>query len=959
MLQPLPWLLLLMSVMFLAVGLGGAFSVKRTLWRPTAHIALRTTTNKPARLRSLNSSPLEDPEEDLGEETLAVVKEPFEAEADIANKANEILSAGGGNDSSVELRSELESSFLQYALSIILGRALPDARDGLKPVHRRILFAMDQLKLNPSTSHRKCARVVGEVLGKYHPHGDTSVYDALVRMAQDFSTAYRLVDGHGNFGSVDADPAAAMRYTECRLTSMARDTLLEELDLNTVDFVQNFDGNEDEPTVLPAKLPILLLNGSSGIAVGMATNIPPHNLREIAGACKQLVTKERMGENPGTVTDDELFEMVPGPDFPTGATILGTDDARKLYETGNGRVIMRAVTHLEEISSKGSASNKKNRRAIVVTELPYQVNKAALLEHIADLVNDKKIEGISDLRDESDRDGIRVVLELKHRDAIPSIVLANLYKKTKLQTIFSGNLLALMKPRAKPEDGSESKWSNSGSLTPQRFTLRESLDYFLDFRFETIRRKTEHQIGKVKSRIHIVDGLLLALEQIDAVIDLIRKMPDPASCRTALMQSEATTEAPLALGLSKAQADSVLKLQLGQMTRLSQGKLTDERNDLESKRNGYQRLLDDDDAVHDVMTKELDEMDKKYGHERKSIILRDDDGEVPEVDLVKNSRSVIVVTRGGYIKRMELKTFESQRRGTRGKIGVGGDSSADDEVLHCITCNDHDTLLMITQNGIAYGLRAYQVPTGSRRAKGTPLPSVLPIKIGEQVTAVLAVTKFTEKEYLALTTKQGMIKKTPLNVFEKITGRGLVVAKLADGDQLEWCHKCTDLDDILIGSSNGLATRFKASMLRPTGRTSKGVRAMKLKPGDTIADMNVLDGGSGGSKKKAYVLCMTEQGYGKRVSTNNFKVTSRGLIGVIAIKFKKKKNIDADKVSCFCIVYEDDEILVITSKGVMVRQKVEAIPCQGRSATGVLVQKLNDNSDKITSVSLVPTRIEQ
>jgi len=961
-------LLLLLSLLILAVELGDAFSATRTILRPSIRTTThKTTTSRTTYTRSplhLYSSPLEDPEEDteFGEETLMVSAEPFDSESDIADRANAMLSEG--NNSNVELRSELEASFLQYALSIILGRALPDARDGLKPVHRRILFAMDQLKLNPTTSHRKCARVVGEVLGKYHPHGDMSVYDALVRMAQDFSTAYRLVDGHGNFGSVDADPAAAMRYTECRLTSMAKDTLMDELDLDTVDFVANFDGNEDEPTVLPSKLPILLLNGSSGIAVGMATNIPPHNLREIVKACTALITRERMEEKKGDVSDDELFEMVPAPDFPTGATILGTDDARKLYETGNGRVLMRAVTHLEELSSRTSSSGRKNRMAIVVTELPYQVNKAALLEQIANLVNDKKIEGISDLRDESDRDGIRVVLELKQRDAIPSIVLANLYKKTKLQSIFSGNLLALMKPgstgKTKSDDGFSEKKSTSnsdgGSLTPQRFTLRESLDYFLDFRFETIRRKTKHQLGKVQSRIHIVDGLLLALSQIDAIIELVRKSPDQASCRTILMQSKPSKKAPLALGLSKEQADSVLRLQLGQMTRLSQGKLTDERNDLESKRKGFQKLLDEDDAVHEVMTRELDEMDKKYGHDRKSKILRDDDGEVQEVDLVENSRSVIVVTRGGYIKRMELKTFENQGRGTMGKRGVGGDSSVDDEVLHCITCNDHDTLLMITQNGIAYGLRAYQVPTGSRRAKGTPLPSVLPIKIGQQVTAVLAVTEFTEEEYVVVATKQGIIKKTPLKVFEKITGRGLVMASLKEGDQLEWCHKCTDDDDILIGSSRGMATRFKASKLRPTGRTSKGVRAIRLKDGDTITDMNVL-GAGGGSDKKEFVLCMTEQGYGKRISTDDFKVTSRGLIGVIAIKFKKDKKKTQDKVSCFCIVNEDDEFLVITSKGVMVRQRVKEIPCQSRSATGVKVQRLN-SSDKITSISLVPTRTE-
>lgn len=931
--------LLLLSVMFLVVQPINAFSATRTILRPIVH----KTTTKPGRFRSpfsLHSSSLEDPEEDpeIAEETLVVSKEPFEAEAEVSDRANAMLSDQGNSD--IELKNELEASFLQYALSIILGRALPDARDGLKPVHRRILFAMNQLNLYPTSSHRKCARVVGEVLGKYHPHGDMSVYDALVRMAQDFSTAYLLVDGHGNFGSVDADPAAAMRYTECRLTAMARETLMGELDFDTVDFTPNFDGNEDEPTVLPSKLPLLLLNGSSGIAVGMATNIPPHNLREITMACRALIEEERIGAaEKGGVSDEELFEMVPGPDFPTGATIMGTDDSRKLHETGNGRVLMRAVTHLEEVPGK------KNRMAIVVTELPYQVNKAALLEQIANLVNDKKIEGISDLRDESDRDGIRIVLELKQRDTIPEIVLANLYKKTRLQHSFNGNMLALMKPES---TGIES--ADTGALTPQRFTLREALDYFLDFRFETIRRKTNHQLGKVQSRIHVVDGLLLALNQIDAIIELVRKMPDQDSCRTVLMQSEATSTSELALGLSKIQANSVLRLQLGQMTRLNQNKLTEERDELESKRKGFQKLLDEDDAVYETMSEELEEMDQKYGTERKSKILKDDDGEVQEVDLVKNSRSVIVITRGGYIKRMELKTFTTQRRGTMGKMG----SSVDDEVLHCVTCNDHDTLLMFTQTGFAFGLRAYQVPTGSRRAKGTPLPSVVPIKIGQSMTAVLAVTEFTKDEYLVLATKQGIIKKTPLDSFEKITGSGLRAATLAEGDQLEWCHRCTDGDNILIGTSLGMAAQFDASKLRPTGRGSKGVRAIKLKAGDMVADMNVL-GGSGGDKQE-FVLCMTEQGYGKRISTDEFSVNARGGVGVIAMKFKKMLE-GKDRVSCFCVVNEDDEIMIITSKGVMGRQRVNDIPAQSRTATGARVQKLQD-SDMITSVSLVPTRVE-
>ena len=632
--SPTNVVLLLLPLVFLVANPGDGFSATtRTILHPITQATNINSDFLERRLRlpcSLYASSMEDPEEDpeLSEETMVVSKEPFEAEADIAEKVNTMLAVQANNE--IELKTELEASFLQYALSVIMGRALPDARDGLKPVHRRILFAMEQLKLRPSGSHRKCARVVGEVLGKYHPHGDMSVYDALVRMAQDFSTGHLLVDGHGNFGSVDADPAAAMRYTECRLTEFSRDALMDDLFLDSVDFCANFDGNEEEPLVLPSKLPLLLLNGSQGIAVGMATNIPPHNLREITKACRALIKKERITtiETKTGVTNKELFKMVPGPDFPTGATILGTENSRNLYETGNGRVVMRAVTHMEDIA----ASGKKKRQAIVITELPYQVNKAALLEQIANLVNDKKIDGISDLRDESDRDGIRIVMELKMRDAVPAIILANLYKKSKLQLTFNGNMVALMKPK-------DAEKSNSGAMVPQRFTLRESLDYFLDFRFETIRRRTEHQLGKVKSRIHILDGLLLALDQMDAVIDLVRNSPDLAASRDVLMSTETTKTNKLAMGLSREQADSVLRLQLGQMTKLKQKELANEREELESTRKSYQKLLDEDDAVFEVIDKELEVMDQKYGKERRSKILGSVNEDVDEMELVKNSRS--------------------------------------------------------------------------------------------------------------------------------------------------------------------------------------------------------------------------------------------------------------------------------------------------------------------------------
>mmetsp|Transcript_12608 Transcript_12608/g.17979 ORF Transcript_12608/g.17979 Transcript_12608/m.17979 type:complete len:863 (-) Transcript_12608:88-2676(-) len=844
---------------------------------------------------------------------------------------------------------------MQYALSIILGRALPDARDGLKPVHRRILYAMDGLSLSPGGSHRKCARVVGEVLGKYHPHGDTAVYDALVRLAQDFSTGTLLIDGHGNFGSIDNDPAAAMRYTECRLTRVASEALLQDVHLDTVDFMPNFDGNEMEPMVLPAKLPLLLLNGCAGIAVGMATNVPPHNLNELMDASIAL-TQSREEDSP-PLADERLFDIVPAPDFPTGASILGTSDARKLYKTGNGGIVVRAITHVEQRSSSksSSSSSKKNRNAIVITQLPYQVNKAALMEKIATLVNEKKMDGIADLRDESDRDGIRVVVELK-RDAVATVVLNNLYKKTPLQSTFSGNFLAIM---------------GEGTV-PQRFTLRSALDCFLDFRFDTIRRKSSHQLQKVDNRAHIVDGLLLALESIDYVIDVIRKAKDQDTARKQLMMNQnkkSSSTNTNTSSLSKEQADAVLKLQLGQLTRLNKDKLLNERNTLQESKMQLQNLLTNDTATRHLMMEEFRQLKDKFGIPRRTTIQTtvDSNADISDKDLIRNSRSIIVVTRGGYIKRMPLKTFESQRRGTRGKKGGASSSNNenDNEVAHCFGCNDHDTLLMTTQTGIAYGLRAFQIPIASRTAKGVPIPSVLPVKVDNAITSVLPVSTFSKNdEYCVLATEHGWIKKTPLAAFEKITSRGLTIATLEEGDSLRWCQKCTDEDDILIGSTLGKATRFEAKNVRPTGRTSRGMRSMKLKNGDTLADMNILRGRRMGAMTtttttttttKEYLLAVTSNGYGKRIDTEEFRTQARGGSGVIAIKFKHNNN-NEDKVSCLRIVQEDDEILVITSHGIIVRQKVKDIPCQKRSATGVMVQKVDvKGGDTISSVSIVPT----
>ena len=942
----------------------------------------------------LLSSVDDDPEmiDDNGDNDMVYAptseRESYISEAEQAVQANQLAAAQASTTrttrrpSAIELPEEISNSFLQYALSIIMGRAIPDARDGLKPVHRRILYAMDRLSLYPTTSHRKCARVVGEVLGKFHPHGDMAVYDALVRLAQDFSTHYRLIDGHGNFGSVDADPAAAMRYTECRLTSLSHQALLQDLNDDTVDYTPNFDGSELEPSVLPARLPILLLNGASGIAVGMATNVPPHNLQEIMRACTAFVKARKLPpttntENAPLVSDEQLFSMVPAPDFPTGATILGTEGAHKLYRTSNGGVILRATTRVEKVvasssyssasasSAKSKTNNKKSgsksngmmmRNAIIVTELPYQVNKAALLEKIAQLVNEKKLEGISDLRDESDREGIRVVIELK-RDAEASVVLNNLYKKTPLQTTFSGNFLALMTTSSKSsnnnnhnKDHDDATTSSNNRIVPQRFTLRQAIDCFLDFRFETMRRKARYQRTKVEARRHVVQGLIMALTKVDEVIEIIRSAVDPKAARETLMER---------LGTSVEQTDAIMNLQLGQLSRLSQTKLSTEQQDLEAKLARLTTLIEVDNAVYDEMIEEFQHMVKTYGTERKTQILSDQDGELTEINLVKNARSVIVVTRGGYIKRMPAKTFESQGRGTRGKRGTtpDGKDNVDNEIAQCFTCNDHDMLLMVTQRGIAYGIHAYQVPTGSRTAKGQPIPSVLPIKASDTITTVLPVSNFDDDAFIVLATEQGRIKKTPLQAFEKLSVRGLVIASLENNDRLNWCLPCRDCDDILLGTTKGMAIRLQAGDLTPTGRNSRGLKAMTLRDGDSIADMNVLtNSGNDSNREEELVLMITSSGYGKRVPTSEFLTKRRGNLGVVAIKFKKGR--DDDRLCCLRSVRQDDEILVTTEKGIMVRQKVSEIASQGRTATGVLIQKLDDG-DCISSVGVLPEPIEE
>lgn len=824
-----------------------------------------------------------------------------------------------------DLRHEMSRSYMEYAMSVILGRALPDIRDGLKPVHRRILYAMHVLGITSTGPYRKCARVVGEVLGKYHPHGDTAVYDALVRMAQNFSMAIPLVDGHGNFGSTDGDPAAAMRYTECRLAAVAKEAFLDDLERDTVDFGDNFDGSEREPLVLPTRVPNLLVNGSSGIAVGMATNVPPHNLGEVVRALVALIRDPQ-------IEDDELYKLVPAPDFPTGAQILGVDGARDLYSTGRGRVLMRAKAHFEVLKSGGAANRKSTRDAIVVTELPYQVNKAMLVAKIAELVNDKKLEGIADLRDESDRNGTRVVIELK-RDAERAVVLNNLYKKTALQHGFAGNMLAL-----------------DGGRSPIRFTLRECLSKFVVFRQDIVRRRTKFELKKAKARLHVVDGFIIAQQSIDGVIALIRAAGDAKDAMKGLKTD---------FSLSEKQAEAVLSMQLRRLTAMERGRLEAEAETLKSSIEEFTGVLNNPGLVDGIIIDELQRESKKHSKERRSAIVLGNDLDATQIDelsLVANDQCVIVVTQQGYIKRMLATEFESQNRGTRGKRGVGN-TREKDVVLHFFSCNTHDMLVAISQRGIAYGLSAHKVPIGSRGSRGTPIFQILAenaVVAGETMASVLPVSKFRDNEYMALLTKKGVLKKTSLSAFERIYSSGKIVIGLQDGDELKWARRCLDTDSMIIASKMGQAIRLGMDdvTLRPTGRQSQGVKSMQLRKGDEIVSMDILHGLSE-EEDSRYLLAVTSDGLGKRVEANQFRKVARGAKGVMALKFKES---GGGGLLALQACSETDLVMTMTKRGTIVKQRVSSILAKGRRAMPTLLQKL-DGGDEVAAVTILPIEL--
>ena len=806
----------------------------------------------------------------------------------------------------VNIREEMKRCYIDYAMSVIVGRALPDVRDGLKPVHRRILFAMNELGMTPDKPFKKCARIVGEVLGKYHPHGDTAVYEALVRMAQDFSTRYLTVDGHGNFGSVDGDGAAAMRYTEARMHKITT-SMLADIDNETVDFVPNFDGSLQEPSVLPVRLPMLLLNGVSGIAVGMATNIPPHNLCEIVDGTIALI------DNPN-ITIEGLMEYIKGPDFPTAATIIGLNDIKQAYETGRGSIKMSSVATIEEIAGGGG---RQSRTAIIVTEIPYQVNKAMLIEKIADLVKEQKITGISDLRDESDRSGMRIVIELK-RDAKPEVVKNNLFKYTQLATTFGVNMLALC------------------GQQPRLMNLYEVLSEFVEHRVEIVTRRTIFFLKKAKIRAHILAGLLIALGSLDEVIDLIKKSKTTDEARIGLMNR---------FGLDVDQANAILEMQLRRLTGLEQDKIKAEYDELQKKIAEYEAILADRQKVLNIIKAELLEDKEKYGDERKTQILPEQ-GEVTIEDLTPNTPMAVFITHQGYLKRISLDTFERQNRATRGKSGMK--TKDDDDIQHFFTAMMHDKVLFFSSKGVVYSLNVYDFPEGGRQAKGLPIVNVLPIEQDEKITAVVPVSNFTHEANLIMLTQKGYIKRIELDNFSNIRKNGIIAISLEDGDRLNWVKLSNPNDEIVIGTACGMAIRFPIADLRPLGRSARGVTSMKLRTGDTIIGCDIVP-----QDYDADLLVVTSDGFGKRTKLSEFRTQNRGGIGLIATKFKSTMS----RLVALTIVEESDEVMLVTANGIVTRLKANSISQQGRPATGVRAQNLVDN-DSVVSVDKIvnPTK---
>ena len=821
----------------------------------------------------------------------------------------------------VSLENEMKKSYLDYAMSVIVGRALPDVRDGLKPVHRRVLFAMHELSNSYNRPYKKSARIVGDVIGKYHPHGDTAAYDTIVRMAQDFSLRYMLVDGQGNFGSIDGDNAAAMRYTEIRMSKISHE-LLADIDKDTVNFGPNYDGSENEPLIMPTRIPNLLINGSSGIAVGMATNIPPHNLTEVINACIEVLN------NPN-ITIDELLEFIPGPDFPTAGIIHGNSGIREGYKTGRGRVVMRGRTHFEE-------AEKGNKEVIIIDELPYQVNKKNLLEKIAELVNDKKLEGISDLRDESDKDGMRVVIELK-RGEIPDVILNNLYKQTQLQDSFGINMVALI-------DGQ-----------PKLLNLKQVLDAFLNHRREVITRRTVFELRKARERGHVLEGLAVALENVDEMIKIIKSSPSPNEAKLELMKREWNSNVVVSMlkkddpkqyqpegllsiyglkekgyKLSDIQAQEILQMRLQRLTGLEQDKIVTEYKEIMDVISNLIDILNKPDRVTKIIKDELLEIKEEYGDKRRSEIVENAE-DLSIEDLIAPQDMVVTLSHTGYIKAQALDDYRAQKRGGRGKQATA--ARDDDFIDQMFVANSHDNILCFSSRGQVYWLKVYEVPQGSRISRGKPIVNLFPLMPGEKINTILTVKEFVDNEFIFMSTAKGTVKKTPLSDFSNPRKSGIIALKLDNGDYLVGAAITKGQNDVVLVSNNGKAVWFGESDVRSMGRNARGVRGMKLSDGSEVLSLLIAE------NEFQSVMVATENGYGKRTQLSEFRRSGRGTQGVKAIQVSERNG----SVVGAKLVGDHDELMLITTGGVLIRTRVSEIRELGRATQGVTLINLGPN----------------
>ncbi len=794
----------------------------------------------------------------------------------------------------VDITKEMKKSYIDYAMSVIVGRALPDVRDGLKPVHRRILYAMNELNLDPSKPHRKSARIVGDVLGKYHPHGDTAVYDAMVRLAQEFSSRYLLVDGHGNFGSIDGDSAAAMRYTEVRLAKISKE-LLRDIEKETVDFVPNFDEELLEPSVLPSRYPNLLVNGSSGIAVGMATSIPPHNLREIIDATIMLI------DNP-EIEIKELIKVVKGPDFPTGAIIMGTDLIKQAYRTGKGKARVRARIELEDM--------KRGKEALIVTEIPYMVNKSKLIESIADLVRNKKIEGISDLRDESNREGIRLVIELK-KDANSGIILNKLYKHSQLQTTFSIIMIAVVNGE------------------PKTLNLKEILYHYIIHQKDVVTRRTKFDLNKAEARAHILEGLRIALDNIDEIVALIKKSANAEEARKQLSDRFA---------LSEIQSQAILDMRLQKLTGLEREKIESEYMELIKKINSYKEILANERLLMRIIKEEITEIRDKFSDDRRTEI-RAQAEDMNDEDLIADEEAVITLTRYGYVKRVPSDTYTSQKRGGRGKTGLS--TREEDFVKNIFTTTTHNYIMFFTNKGKVYRIKAYEIPEAKRQAKGTAIVNLLQLDNDEKVTAIIPLKDFEDSSYLVLATQNGIIKKTELSQYDSSRKTGLIAINLKDGDELIEVIMTDGKQDLMLVTKNGLSIRFKEEEVRSVGRNTKGVKGIKLKKDDHVVSLEIAD-----DKRK--LLVVSENGFGKRTRMGLYRVQTRGGQGVKTYNATNETGHLAGAI----VVDEEDELFIINSSSIVIRLKVDEISTMGRSTKGVKLMRIEEN-DSVVSIAKV------